>query len=1413
MREFAALLGSREEWLMERVLDYAKKRGYTKYASTLKEAWRVSIQGLTEALLRALPGGLESMELGPEDDYSGDPASLFAVEEARRHRARGISLSMFLGLFKYYRQSYLDVLEECGTDGSGLDDAGRAEASSFAQRFFDRVELGFISEWHSLSESVRLDELREANRLAVNEKNRYLTLFESLFTPVIFISHDGLILNFNAAAAQWLGQALSPGEAYYHAPGRAASGAAVGDPFSGRPATEFLPWLKKPLEWMLRSTVPHLVFEEHLGEGDLSRDIVATFSRSSDVSGKFTGAVLVIQEVTDLMRSQEQLRLANSKLEAEALARAEALDDQRIKAQQMKALYGLSEVLGRRGESLDDMLRQSADAFAFGWRGEDQMSCEIVFDGRAYRGKGFRESAECLARPLLVFGQDRGRVSICREAPGGRPDAPGFQPDEEVLFGSMAGQVEQALEAHLSLTQLARSERQFREFFDNAADAILIHDESGRILDANRNAGIWLGQSTEALAGKNLLDFVAAGDREAAASRFLNALRGEPELFQATLVRRDGFSVPAELLCQSQNYQGRPALIISARNIAGRLRAQAEIERRLELEALAAAVSGRLINTGGEDMTAAMEQSLADLCAFSGMLHAAVYLFEPQRKIFTLAYQWREPDMPVLPERLRRVSRGRMPWLMERITAGERVFIRNANHMPPAARKEKLLLAEAGVASLVAVPMSVEERLLGVLVLASDTPQDATRLSGSALLDQVTLLFANAIERRNAGSALRESESLARAILDALPANICVMNKRGQLTMVNRAWAATGPQSTPLGGQDVRLGLGDNYLEACRRDEGNPFAAQAREGVLAVLSGRTRSFRMEYPGQLAGDQRWFVLQATPLARGKTGAVASHRDITERMRAVKELRESEERFRIIVETAQEGVLRVDTSVAITYANPRTCAMLGYTAEELVGRPLTDVLDPLDHPLLQQKIKRRLQGHSDQYELRFRHKNGHRIWTMMSASPVRGPDGVVVGSIGMVTDISDRVRAEARLRRNEARYRSLVESMHEGLIMTKRTGVVSYVNDRFCAMLGRKRGEFTGRMIVDFADEASRERLDRLLSVRHAEGAEEILWEHGSGRHVYSLVSPSTFVDEEGRVAGFFAVVTDTTERKSLESQLLQSQKLEAIGQLAAGIAHEINTPAQYVGNNVQFIKGAFEDISAVLAATRELTESAKTACPGPEELAALERLMAERDIEYLSGEVPGAIAQTLEGVERISTIVRSVKQFAHPGAAVMAPADLNESMKSTATVSRNEWKYVAELDLDLDAGLPLVVCMIGEINQVVLNLIINAAHAIADAKKIDPRREGRVTLSTKLAPPWAEIRVADTGTGIPESVQARIFDPFFTTKEVGRGTGQGLTISRSIVMDKHKGQLFFETREGEGTTFVVRLPLAPPGGDQ
>ena len=518
-------------------------------------------------------------------------------------------------------------------------------------------------------------------------------------------------------------------------------------------------------------------------------------------------------------------------------------------------------------------------------------------------------------------------------------------------------------------------------------------------------------------------------------------------------------------------------------------------------------------------------------------------------------------------------------------------------------------------------------------------------------------------------------------------------------------------------------------------------------------------------------------------------------------------QSEERFRLIVETAQEGVVCADTDYRITYANPRMHSMLGYQPGELLGRALEELLVPEDVPIFELQRQRRLEGVSEQYEIRFRCKKGPKVWTLINASPVKGPDGAFAGSLGMVTDITDRVRVEAKLRKNETHYRQLVESMREGLLMTGKSGRFCFINNQFAAMLGRSKAGILGHHIEEFAAPESRERLLALFSEnKSGQETEEIIWIHKSGRRIVTLVSPSMILDEKGRLSDAFALTTDTTERKTLENQLLQSQKLEAIGQLAAGIAHEINTPAQYVNNNIHFIKDAFEHLLPLCCEFRRLLEAAKTGCVSQEMVQDMEAAIAKHDLAYFEEEVPKAIAQTLEGLGRISVIVRSVKQFAHPGSTDMAAADLNEAMRSTVIVSSNEWKYVAELKTDLDPDLPLVECVIGEINQVVLNLIINAVHAIADAIQIDPQGTWLITLSTRQNGPWAEIRVTDTGMGIPPEVQPKIFEPFFTTKDVGKGTGQGLAIARRIVVEKHKGQLFFETEPGKGTTFIVRLPI-------
>jgi PAS domain S-box-containing protein len=275
-----------------------------------------------------------------------------------------------------------------------------------------------------------------------------------------------------------------------------------------------------------------------------------------------------------------------------------------------------------------------------------------------------------------------------------------------------------------------------------------------------------------------------------------------------------------------------------------------------------------------------------------------------------------------------------------------------------------------------------------------------------------------------------------------------------------------------------------------------------------------------------------------------------------------------------------------------------------------------------------------------------------------------------------------------------------------------------------------------------------------------------------------------------------LVAQMQERERMATELQLAQKLESVGRLAAGLAHEINTPIQYVGDSIHFLQSAYVDLAMLIdAGRRELAT--------PEQMNRLREREAACDLEFLTQEIPKAFERTLDGVERVTNLVRAMKEFAYPDGPEHMPADLDHAIATTLTVARNEYKYAATLTTDF-GRLPLVMCNVGELNQVFLNLVVNAAHAVQDSGK--DISTGRITIGTRTTGDMAEVRVSDNGCGIAAENLAKIFDPFFTTKEVGRGTGQGLAIARSIVVDRHGGQLEVQSVPGEGTTFIVRLPL-------
>jgi len=320
---------------------------------------------------------------------------------------------------------------------------------------------------------------------------------------------------------------------------------------------------------------------------------------------------------------------------------------------------------------------------------------------------------------------------------------------------------------------------------------------------------------------------------------------------------------------------------------------------------------------------------------------------------------------------------------------------------------------------------------------------------------------------------------------------------------------------------------------------------------------------------------------------------------------------------------------------------------------------------------------------------------------------------------------------------------------------------------------------------------------LKSGRALIDCEEVAHDSITGQDRVLLTSKIPLHDEHGKLTGVVGIGFDITERKAAEERMASSDRLESIGRLAAGVAHEINTPIQYLNDSVSFIR---EGVGELLAYIDKL----HAAMPqNPDN-----KPDGNDDVEYLREELPPALSRVADGLTRIAEIVRSMKHFSHADQREMSDVDLNAAIASTLVIARSEYKDFADLETSY-GELPKITCHGGQINQVVLNLVVNAAHAIGDVVARQGGR-GKISVKTSVEGGFVVAAIGDTGGGIPEGIRARIFDPFFTTKEVGKGTGQGLSIARNVIVKGHGGELDFDSEPGQGTTFYVRLPIQRAG---
>jgi PAS domain S-box-containing protein len=424
-----------------------------------------------------------------------------------------------------------------------------------------------------------------------------------------------------------------------------------------------------------------------------------------------------------------------------------------------------------------------------------------------------------------------------------------------------------------------------------------------------------------------------------------------------------------------------------------------------------------------------------------------------------------------------------------------------------------------------------------------------------------------------------------------------------------------------------------------------------------------------------------------------------------------------------------------------------------------------------------------------------------------------------------EVAERERLKAEL---ELRHCALdAASAHFMITDQREHGRIIYVNRALARDHGYEPEELVGRTAAQLVPaDLNPTQLEQIVQAQRK--GEVLRTEVRSRRKDGSMFWAGIFLgpvrDRNGRVTHYVSIGADITarleaeraqrelqdrllnevhERERLASELRLAQKLEAVGRLAAGIAHEINTPIQYVGDSVLFLQSALGDLESLL---RSYQDAVGAAAGSPLSAATLARLKAEEtraDIRFLTDEIPKAFQRTLDGVSRVAAIVRAMKEFAHPNVIEQSGADLNHAIETTLTVARSEYKYAATVETHF-AELPQVLCNVGELNQVLLNIIVNAAHAIEASGK--DATTGIIRITTETAGPWVIVTIIDNGCGISEEHRDKIFEPFFTTKEVGKGTGQGLAIARSIVVDKHGGIIDMQSATGVGTRFTLKLPI-------
>ncbi|GAB4317527.1 MAG: hypothetical protein Kow0074_06170 [Candidatus Zixiibacteriota bacterium] len=931
------------------------------------------------------------------------------------------------------------------------------------------------------------------------------------------------------------------------------------------------------------------------------------------------------------------------------------------------------------------------------------------------------------------------------------------------------------------------------QYLDMAGSMILVTDLTGRIITINRHACELLGYDRSELIGRDAIELLVSPHQQESVKELLaRGVRGEVEDHQAwqnELRTKSGET----LTIIWQNAAIRDAggnivkFILSGTDITSRLRMQEELHAKTEL-----------------------------LHTIVANIPAAVFWKDVEGRYLGCNQQFAQAARLNSPEDIVGKTDYELPW-----TSEETEYYRACDHR----------VVESGMPML-----NVEEtrrgpdgETLNILTHKVPLKDDSGRVIG------VLGVFIDITDRIEAERALAASERHYRTLFENAQDIIAVIGSGGVIEYSSPSLARTL-------GHEPESFANVNIHDLLHPEDANGYRNIEREVLEEGLDNRPFEFRLRHR-----DSSYRILGGMfgllPGIDGTPRMVVNARDVTERreedviqdvLSRISQATNITENLNDLLQFTHRQVARIMDAYNFRVAlyderkGMYTCPYFVDEVDEIelntptdLSGTLTDGVRITGEPLI---INESAQHGAVQ--------SGHlraigrlaKSWMGVPLKTLGEVFGVMVvqsydedtiytpRDLKLLQRLADRISLVVERKRSDDDRKRLaiaVEQSVEAIMVTDTEGVIQYVNPSFERITGYSRDEILGetpRLLKSgqHTPEFYRGMWSKLQSGEQWTGRIINRRKDGSLYQEDATISPVR--DSEGLIVNYVAVKRDITQELQLETQLRQAQKLEAVGSLAAGIAHEINTPIQFIGDNVRFMSDSFNDLLTMLDTASDLREKLSAHTELQDIAAAFDQAYQSADVDYLRAEIPRAIDQTLDGVQRVASIVRAMKDFSHPDKGEKSAENINRALESTLTVARNELKYVADVVTDLQPDLPPVWCHISELNQVFLNLLVNAAHAIGDKLGANPETKGTITVRSFRSGDNVIIEIGDTGAGIPEELRDRIFDPFFTTKPVGRGTGQGLAISRSVVVDKHGGSLTFESEVGVGSTFRISLPI-------